>query len=222
MRGYFITLEGGEGSGKSTLLNELADYLTQHHFEVVKTREPGGTRLGEMIRYWLLNHQAGCAIADQAELLLFLAARAQHIDEVIEPAVKQGKIVLCDRFNDSTIAYQGSARNLDIVKVKHLCETVCGPVVPDLTLFLDVDPEVGLLRTMKLEKDQANAGEFDRIEQEALSFHKNVQAGFRALAMENPGRIVRIDANQSRDLVIADAIQVVESRIGSFSPKSCS
>lgn len=126
-KGFFVTLEGGEGAGKSSLVSFLAQLLKERGYEVVVTREPGGTPLGEMIRHWLLTHQDSIQIGDQAELLLFLAARAQHIEEIIKPALEAGKIVLCDRFNDSTVAYQGVARRLDPVYVQQLCDLVCGP-----------------------------------------------------------------------------------------------
>lgn len=212
-KGHFITLEGGEGSGKSSLLNSLSESLTKAGYSVVKTREPGGTRLGEKIRHWLLNHEVDFPISHQAELLLFLAARAQHIEEVIKPALEAGKIVLCDRFNDSTIAYQGAARGLDMKEVHKLCQTVCGLIEPELTLFLDVDPEVGLDRTHKLEKDQATAGQFDRIEKEKLSFHKRVQDAFRLLARREPLRIYRIDANRSQSDVFAEAMRAIDEFI---------
>lgn len=212
-KGYFITLEGGEGSGKSTLLIKLADYLTQRGYEVVKTREPGGTGLGENIRNWLLNHDEQLSISSQAELLLFLAARAQHIEEVILPALKAGKVVLCDRFNDSTVAYQGAARGLDIKYVQKLCQMICGPVIPQLTLFLDVNPEVGLVRTRHLDKKHATKGKLDRIEQEKIDFHKKVQATFRKLAKREPLRIYRIDANKSQDYVTQESIKALEELV---------
>jgi dTMP kinase len=211
--GYFITVEGGEGSGKSTLLDFLGDLLVNHGFSVVKTREPGGTRLGEKIRNLLLNCDEDTRISSQAELLLFLAARAQHIEELIKPALIGGKIVLCDRFNDSTIAYQGAARGLEAKYVKKLCQLICGSVIPQLTLFLDVDPEIGLVRTHKLEKEDAAAGQFDRIEKEALDFHKRVQNAFRRLAKREPLRIYHIDANQSQEYVKNEAIRAINELI---------
>lgn len=213
MKGHFITLEGGEGSGKSSLLNCLSDYLTELGYQVVKTREPGGTQLGEKIRDWLLHHDLTFQISHQAELLLFLAARTQHIEEVIKPALVEGKIVLCDRFNDSTIAYQGAARGLDMKEVSKLCHQICAGTEPQLTLFLDVDPDVGLMRTHKLEKEQAVAGQFDRIEKEEIEFHKRVQEAFRWLAKREPLRIYRIDANRSPEHVLKEAIRAIDEFI---------
>lgn len=212
-KGYFITIEGGEGSGKSTSLTRLADLLVSRGYSVVKTREPGGTPLGEKIRNLLLNQDDTAQICSQAELLLFLAARAQHIEELIKPALIAGKIVLCDRFNDSTIAYQGAARGLDAKYVKKLCQLICGSVAPQLTLFLDVNPDIGLMRTNKLEKEHAATGQFDRIEKEALDFHKRVQQAFRHLARREPFRIYHIDANKSQDYVIKEAIRAIEEFI---------
>jgi dTMP kinase len=210
-KGCFITLEGGEGAGKSSLLSALTADLQSAGYQVVVTREPGGTSLGETIRHWLLSNTF--SLSDQAELLLFLAARAQHIDEVIKPALEKGQIVLCDRFNDSTIAYQGEARGLDKNLIKQLCQIVCGSIQPDLTLFLDVDPEIGLLRTQKLNKDHAASGAFDRIESETLHFHKKVRLAFQQLAKEEPQRIKVINANQGQAIVIEESLAMVQQHL---------
>jgi dTMP kinase len=212
-KGFFITLEGGEGSGKSTLLNLIAEKLTLRGLDVVKTREPGGTKLGEMIRNWLLSPAGDYKIGNQAELLLFLAARAQHIEELIRPSLDAGKVVLCDRFNDSTVAYQGAARHLDPKYVQQLCHMICGPTVPQLTLFLDVDPKVGLLRSQKLDKDHAASGKFDRIEAEKIEFHERVHQAFRDLAKREPFRIYRIDANKSKEAVFTEAMRAIDELI---------
>ena len=209
-QGFFITLEGGEGAGKSTLQSQLADYLIANGYEVVKTREPGGSQLGEAIRTWLLDSNNSFKIAPRAELLLFLAARAQHIKELIEPALKAGKIVLCDRFNDSTIAYQGAARGLDIKSAQKLCQFVCEKIQPQLTLFLDVDPKQGLLRSQKLSKEHAESGKLDRIESEEIKFHEEVRKAFLALAKREPFRIYRIDANKSQSAVLEEAIRALD------------
>lgn len=212
--GFLITLEGGEGSGKSTLLNQLADFLTSQGYSVIKTREPGGSKLGEMIRQLLLNKHEGLRVGYQAELLLFLAARAQHIEELIQPALQAGQIVLCDRFNDSTIAYQGAARGLSSGSVEQLCQLVCGPLQPHLTLWLDVNPSIGLQRTQKLSKENAESGQFDRIESETLGFHQRVQQGFAELAKKFPERIYRLDAQQPQEVVKQQAIEKVSQLLG--------
>ncbi|HRD55508.1 MAG TPA: dTMP kinase, partial [Parachlamydiaceae bacterium] len=144
-----ITFEGGEGAGKTTLIKELAKALFAVGHHVVQTREPGGSRLGEHIRSWLLKHDFDVKVGKEAELLLFLAARAQHLEELIVPSIKAGKIVLCDRFNDSTIVYQGIARGIGFEKVEKLCQLVSAHTEPALTLLLDVDPVIGLMRTKK-------------------------------------------------------------------------
>ena len=210
-KGCFITFEGGEGSGKTTLLNQIAHHLRAQGYEVVQTREPGGTSLGETIRQWLLHHSSSCKIGYQAELLLFLAARAQHIEEVIRPALEAGKIVLCDRFNDSTLAYQGVARQLDSQEVQELCHFVCGDVDPQLTFFLDVDPELGLIRSRHTHKAEATKGSLDRIETEALAFHQQVRQAFQQLTVQYSQRIYRLDANQPQEKVFQAAIQKLEN-----------
>lgn len=202
-RGLFVTLEGGEGAGKSSVIVRLQGMLVAEGHEVVVTREPGSTWLGETIRDWLLAPKSQGAIGAEAELLLFLAARAQHLEEVIRPALAANKVVLCDRFNDSTIAYQGYGRGLDIPKVAELCLLACAGTLPDVTLFLDVDPTVGLRRAT------AHRAQ-DRLESEALSFHQRVRKGFRALAEQHPNRIHSIDASQSLNDVVKQAFQEIK------------
>lgn len=209
-KGFFITLEGGEGAGKSSLLELLATHLRNNGYEVVTTREPGGTQLGEAIRSLLLDKNGQYPICTQAELLLFLAARAQHIEELIRPALESNKVVLCDRFNDSTIAYQGAARQIDVKYVHRLCKMICGAVEPQVTLFLDVDPAVGLQRTQKLDKEQAQTGQFDRIESEKMEFHQRVQACFHKLARNEPFRIYRIDANKPQSYVFKEGVRAID------------
>lgn len=206
----FITFEGGEGAGKSTLMNQLADHLEKQGYSVLKTREPGGSKLGEFIRHWLLHRDFDTRVDKEAEMLLFLAARAQHLSELIVPALQSGKIVLCDRFNDSTIVYQGIARGIGAEKVARFCALVCEGSEPNLTFYLDVDPVEGLKRTAKTHKDTASEGVLDRIESETLDFHRKVQAGFLTLAKQNPGRIHALDANKSQENVLAQAISILD------------
>lgn len=206
----FITCEGGEGSGKSTLMEHLAQNLRKRGFDVVTTREPGGVPLGEQIRKLLLKADTRAAIGSKAELMLFLSARAQHIDELIKPALDAGKIVICDRFNDSTVAYQGYARGLGIESVQRLCNFVCNGIEPDLTFFLDVDPEEGLQRSQRLEKDTSAAGKVDRIEAEKLEFHQRVRQGMRRLVAQFPERMRVIDAHQPPDVVFETALKLLE------------
>lgn len=203
MSGRFITVEGGEGSGKSTLIQRLKEHLTGQGIEVVVTREPGGTPLGEAIRHLLLQNHSSMTIGPLAELLLFLSARAQHLDELIRPSLNQGKTVICDRFNDSTIAYQGTARNLNLQEVASLCDQVCAGTQPQLTLLLDIDPRIGLKRA----KSRSAS---DRMELETLTFHNKVREAFRNLAGQHSDRIVLLDASQSPDHVFAEALKALQ------------
>lgn len=202
-KGLFITCEGGEGAGKSTLFEKLQEALTSQGYEVILTREPGGSDFGEFIRDLVLRKDS--VMSDMTELLLFLAARAQHINEKIKPALLEGKIVLCDRFNDSTIAYQGYARGLGVQKVQQMCELVCDGIYPDLTFFLDVSPVEGLKRTRQAKKQHAAEGEVDRIEGEKLDFHQKVYKCLQQLALMEPNRIVTIDATLSKQAVFKEA-----------------
>lgn len=211
-KGLFITFEGGEGAGKTSLMDKIEHDLRSKGTSVVRTREPGGTKLSEHIRHWLLDKSFDIAVGNQAEMLMFLAARAQHLEEVILPALAQGKAVLCDRFNDSTVVYQGVARGLGLEYVQNLCKVACG-TEPDLTLFLDVDPKIGLERTRKSHKDMAKAGEMDRIESEKLEFHEKVRQGFLKLASLYPERIKVLDASQSREDVYAQAQSILEASL---------
>jgi dTMP kinase len=209
----FISFEGGEGAGKTTLIKRCEAQLIASGARVVKTREPGGAKLSEFIRQWLLNRDFNIPVGHQAELLVFLASRAQHIEELIMPALKEGHIVLCDRFNDSTIVYQGIARGLGKEMVQQLCSLVCGIIVPSLTFYLDIQPEIGLQRTEKIHKENASAGEMDRIEGETLSFHRKVREGFLQLAKESPQRIHILDACQSEELVFQQAWSILKQSI---------
>lgn len=212
-RGVFITFEGGEGAGKSTLIDEMARQLASESYQVVKTREPGGTQIGEQIRSMLLDHHTGHPLTAHAELCLYLAARAQHIDEIITPALKAGKIVLCDRFNDSSIAYQGIARGLGADKVKQFCEFACHGVLPDLTLYLDVDPSVGLSRARRDQPQIAGARGYDRIESEGLAFHQKVRDAFRAIHTRDAKRFIMLDASRSPEDIAREAIQIIHSKL---------
>lgn len=207
----FITFEGGEGAGKTTLMNHLQKQLETSGYPVLRTREPGGTQLGEQIRHWLLSRD-GAQLCNKAELLLFLAARAQHVEEVIAPALRNGKIVLCDRFNDSTIAYQGAGRGLGIKYVKEMCLSTCGSVLPDLTFYLDVDPKEGLARTKRTHKENAAGGEVDRIEAERLQFHLDVRSAFLELSKAEPKRLHIIDANNSKSFVFSAAQKILKEK----------
>lgn len=211
---HFITIEGGEGAGKTTLINALEKTLQSWGYSVIKTREPGGSLLGNEIRNWLLNRHKEMKIGAIAELLMFLAARAQHIEEVIAPAITEGKVVICDRFNDSTIAYQSGGRGLDEDFVRSLCLNVCGKTLPELTFFLDISPIIGLERTQRTSKENANAGEVDRIEAEKVEFHQRVREVFMECAQAESNRIHTIDASQSAEAVAKECTNILSLRFG--------
>lgn len=185
--GFFVTFEGGDGAGKTTLVGNLARRLKEKGLPVVLTRAPGGTDLGQKIRDLLL-HGKDYAIAKRAELFLFLADRAQHVEQLIRPALEDGKIVLCDRFNDSTIAYQGHARGLSEDIVAKQCALACDGVQPDCTFYLDIAPQIGLERVQK-------GGAKDRIEAESLEFHEKIRSAFLRIAKREPERVFILDAS---------------------------
>ena len=197
-RGKFITFEGGEGCGKSTQIKRLREALEKDGVEVVLTREPGGTWLSEEIRH-LIKDQTTDAPCDRSELLLFLAARAQLVRNVIRPALEAGKWVLSDRFSDSTLAYQGYGRGLPLDDLRQMNDFACEELKPDLTLLLDVSPETSCARMRKREAMTDTTA--DRIEKAGDAFHARLRAGFAELAKAEPNRIVTIDANGTPDEV---------------------
>jgi len=188
--GLFITLEGIEGSGKSTQIRHLAELLDRAGFRVLQTREPGGTATAEAIRHILLTPASHEPVTPQAEALLILAARCQHVTHLIRPALRRGTLVLCDRFSDSTFAYQGFARGLDLQWLRAANEGATGGLTPDLTLVLDLPVSVGLARR------RADRGEQNRLDRETERFHRKVRRGFLALAAEEPGRMTIVNANR--------------------------
>ncbi len=202
-RSLFVTFEGGEGAGKTTLIQQIVHELTSRNLAFVTTREPGGTPLGEEIRRLLLEPST---LSPYAELSLFLASRAQHISQVIRPALAQKKIVLCDRFNDSTIAYQGAARGLGVEKVSEFCAFISQNLDPDLTFYLDLDPHIGLTRIEQRSKD--------RIEAETLSFHIAIRQAFHDLAKRYPRRLRLLDASKAPSQVFQDAMGILDEMFG--------
>lgn len=203
----FITLEGGEGSGKSTAIKTIVPRLKELGYDVILTREPGGTPIAEEIRNVILDKK-NVAMDPMTEALLYAASRRQHIVEKIIPALKEGKIVVCDRFLDSSLAYQGGARGLGIDKVYELNQYATNGLLPDLTIFFELKPEDGLKRI------EANSSrEVNRLDVEKMSFHKKVYDSFEALVNRFPDRIVRIDASLDPKTVAEEAYEEIMKRM---------
>lgn len=201
--GYFISFEGGEGSGKSTILKLLAEYLLQQGYKVVCTREPGGIDIAEQIRKIILDPR-NVKMDAKTEALLYAAARRQHLVEKIIPELEKGNIVLCDRFIDSSLTYQGYARELGIKEIYSINEFAIGQFLPDLTLYLDVSPAVGLSR---IQKDGDR--EVNRLDLESLEFHTKVREGYLQLVNRFPERIKAVNAEQDVDAVFHDVLEIV-------------
>jgi len=205
MRGKFIVFEGIEGCGKTTQIRAVEGWLREKLGadgpEIVVTREPGGTRLGQHLRELLLHWDEKDLLSDRAELLLYAADRAGHVEELLKPHLERGNIILCDRFTDSTVAYQGYGRGLDLAEIDALNRIATGGLEPDLTLWLDVPVEAGLSRV------QAR-GKGDRIERADLAFHRRVREGFAHLARTHPHRILCVEGNRDCDRVTRD-IQMI-------------
>lgn len=189
--GLFITFEGTDGSGKTTQIKLLEAYMKKKGYEVVLSREPGGTRVSEIIRDIILDPR-NKEIVPLTEMILYAASRAQHVAEIIEPAIESGKIVICDRYVDSSYAYQGAGRGVDLKSVADVNRIAVHGTVPDITFFLDIDPEISIKRRI-------NSTGADRIEQEKLDFHRRVYDGYKKLSILYPDRIKTIDATKSID-----------------------
>jgi dTMP kinase len=200
MTGLFITLEGVEGAGKSTLMDFVAELFVTAGHEVIQTREPGGTKTGEQIRNILLDSN-NMGLTDQTELLLMFAARMQHLDEVINPALKSGKVVICDRFTDASYAYQGGGRGIESSRIQILEDWVQQGLKPDLTLLFDLDVEIGLRRAGK----RSSA---DRFEQEEIGFFERIRQCYLERANAEPERFRILDSAQSYDNV-KQQIQII-------------
>jgi dTMP kinase len=203
----FITFEGGEGSGKSTAIKHVVEALTKEGYQIVLTREPGGTPISEEIRNVILDKK-NTAMDPKTEALLYAASRRQHIVEKILPALKEGKLVLCDRYLDSSLAYQGGARGLGIKEVYQMNQFATEGLEPDLTILFDIAPEIGLQRIA------ANSGrEVNRLDVEKLSFHHKVLDAFHLLAKENPNRYYVIDASKGPEQVAEEALDAIHQRL---------
>ena len=209
-RGYFITFEGPEGAGKSSQIQLLGSALTAAGCEVVVSREPGGTPLAEAIRNVVKGHRGSEAVHPVTELLLMEAARSQHVSQVIKPALDAGKIVLCDRFYDSTTAYQGGGRGLDTETIVRLNAYASLGIAPDLTILLDLAPERGFERARTRAETM---GEYDRFELEKLEFHRRVRAAFLKLAECEPRRVKVVDADREPAAIQKDIKEAVDELI---------
>jgi len=217
MGGKLVVFEGIEGSGKTTQLNRLQDWLLKgdllmrvgsksHPIPLLVTREPGGTQLGQEIRQLLLKPGGAEPIHASAELLLYAADRAQHVEILLNPNLRQGALILCDRYTDSTIAYQGYGRGLDRTLIDQMNQIATTGLESDLTFWLDLDVEIGLQRTQQ-------RGIRDRMEQASIEFHQRVRQGFANLAIAHPHRIVRIEANRSVEEIASEIQAVLQQRL---------
>jgi dTMP kinase len=214
--GKFITFEGLDGTGKSTQMRKLAAVLRAAGHKVVETREPGGTATGEQIRRVLL-HSGTTGLAPLAEMALMFASRAQHIAEVIEPALAKGEVVLCDRFTDSTEAYQGSGRKLGSEAVRELHRVLCGNLQPDLTILLDSDAAASVSRARRrnsrASKNTGRGHDENRFEQEKGTFFVRVHDGYMAIAKREPGRVVIVDARGTPGQTHGKILEVVKRKL---------
>ncbi|MEL7626704.1 MAG: dTMP kinase [Anaerolineaceae bacterium] len=202
----FITFEGPEGSGKSTQLPRLAQYLEESGYSVVKTREPGGTKIGDQIREVLMRME-NTELHPRTEILLFLAARAQLVEELIKPSLQEGKIILCDRYGDSTLAYQGYGHGLNLDDLRAMLQFATGGLKPDLTILLDIDVLTGLKR----KKIKA---EWNRLDAFELSFHERVREGYHILAAQEPDRWKIVDAAQNPEQIQKEIRAIVLDALG--------
>lgn len=206
LNGKFITFEGPEGSGKTSVIEALKTFFSDNNVDYITTREPGGIRIAEDIRNIILNKD-NVEMDAHAEALLFAAARSQHLNEKVIPALKEGKIVICDRFIDSSLAYQGHARELGIDNVYAINKFAINNTLPDLTLFIDVPPHVGLKRVF------SNTRKVDRLDLEDIAFHEKVYEGYKIVSEMFKERFVIIDGTQSKEDVIKDCIAVIKNII---------
>ncbi|KXG74165.1 dTMP kinase [Thermotalea metallivorans] len=202
MRGLFITMEGPDGSGKTTQMKKTAEYFIDQGYEVLLTREPGGTLIGEKIREIILDKKH-VEMDSITETLLYAASRAQHVAEVIRPAIEEGKIVICDRFVDSSLVYQGFGRNLGLELVEEINKAAVQGIMPDITFLFKLSPHIGIQRKLC-------QGNGDRLEQEKLDFHDRVFEGYMALEKRYPQRIKGIDASGSIEEIHGEIVQYIE------------
>lgn len=203
-RGKFITFEGCDGCGKSTQLKMFSEYLTRENIPHIFTREPGGGKISEAIREILLSGK-NMEMTDECEALLYAASRVQHLSDRVEPALQEGKLVICDRYVDSSFAYQAYARGLGVDFIGKINAFALTKYLPDVTIFIDLTPEAAFLR-------KHGADENDRLEQAGMTFHKKVYEGYKQLAMDEPERIVCVDGTQTPEGVFADVLKALREK----------
>lgn len=201
-QGLFISFEGNDGSGKSSTVKAVYDELVKRGYDVIVTREPGGSKIAEKIRTVILDND-NTGMDDRTESLLYAASRREHIVKTIKPALALNKIVLCDRYVDSSLAYQGYARNIGIEEVYQMNMYATEGLLPDLTIFVAADPEIGIERIKK------NARELDRLEHEAIEFHKKVYQGYLEVVKKFPNRIVKVNGEQQLEVALQEAVNAV-------------
>jgi dTMP kinase len=205
--GLFIVFEGGEGTGKTTAIDAIYDWIISNNVECIKTREPGGIKISEQIRQVILSRE-NQSMDSRTEALLYAAARRQHLVEKVIPALEKGIVVLCDRFIDSSLAYQGYARNLGIEEVMSINKFAIGEYMPDVSILFDLDPKTGLNRI-----NSNNSREINRLDLEKLDFHQRVREGYNIVYENNKERIIKIDASTSKENVIKQIKDILKPKI---------
>ena len=206
-KGLFIVFEGGEGTGKTTAIESIYDWIIERGFKCVKTREPGGIKIAEEIRQVILNKE-NTNMDGRTEALLYAAARRQHLVEKVIPALENGEIVLCDRFIDSSLAYQGYARNLGIDEVMSINKFAIGNYMPDLSILFDLDPKIGLKRI-----SMSGEREVNRLDLEKIEFHEKVREGYSKVYDHNKDRIIKINAEQTKEDIVAEIKEILKSKL---------
>ena len=206
-KGLFIVFEGGEGTGKTTAIDSIYDWITKKELKCIKTREPGGIKIAEEIRQVILNKE-NTKMDGRTEALLYAAARRQHLVEKIIPALENGYIVLCDRFIDSSLAYQGYARGLGIDEVMSINKFAIGDYMPDLSILFDLDPKIGLERI-----SMSGEREVNRLDLEKMEFHEKVREGYNKVYNDNKDRIIKINANQFREDIVSEIKDILKTKL---------
>lgn len=206
-KGLFIVFEGGEGTGKTTAINSIYDWIIEKELKCIKTREPGGIKIAEEIRQVILNKE-NTKMDGRTEALLYAAARRQHLVEKVIPALENGYIVLCDRFIDSSLAYQGYARGLGIDEVMSINRFAIGDYMPDLSILFDLDPKIGLERI-----SMSGEREVNRLDLEKMEFHEKVREGYDKVYNNNKDRIIKINAEQSREDIVTEIKEILKTKL---------